>query len=89
MYPIILIVEVMIIGLLTSQFSPYTSYVRTNVGFGEANYFDNIIGIVPVFATTDDRVRCSDGDLQVNVLQRINVPLHKIIPSLIVSQVKH
>jgi hypothetical protein len=63
-YPIILIVEVMIIGLLASQFPPYNTYVRTDkVGFGEANYSDNFLGIVPVFASTEDRVRCSDGKL--------------------------
>jgi hypothetical protein len=63
-YPIILIVEIMIIGLLALQFSPYSSYIHTNnLGFSEANYSDNIFGIVPVFATTDDRVRCSDGKL--------------------------
>jgi hypothetical protein len=63
-YPIILIVEVMIIGLLTSLFSPFYTYSRTDdVGFGEAKYSDNILGIVPVFASTQDLVRCSDGKL--------------------------
>ena len=63
-YPIVLIVEVMIIGLLTSLFLPYNTYTRTDdVGFGEAKYSDDVLGIVPVFASTQDLVRCSDGKL--------------------------
>jgi hypothetical protein len=63
-YPIILIVEVTIIGFLTSLFSPYITYTPTNgVGFGNAGYTHNILGIEQVFASSQNLVRCSDGKL--------------------------
>jgi hypothetical protein len=63
-YPIILIVEVTIIGFLTSLFSPSNTYTPTNnVGLDNAGYSDSISGIVHVFASSQNLVRCSDGKL--------------------------
>jgi hypothetical protein len=60
----VVIAEVTILGLLSSLFTPYITYIHTTeVGFSERAHLDNILEIVHVFASSQDLVRCSDGKL--------------------------